>query len=126
MRSCSNTLYRTMNLQNERRSFLPLKSVKGSVKLGKPISSNTNEAQKVKLRKATEGFEAIFIRLLLKTMRSTIPDGGMFGKGAVGEIYGDMMDNTLAEVMSRRSILGLADTLYRQLVREIEPEETKL
>jgi Rod binding domain-containing protein len=77
---------------------------------------DTVKARKVKLRKAAEGFEAIFIRHILRIMRSSIQDGGMFGKGAAGEIYGDMMDNILAENMSKRSALGLADMLYRQKV----------
>ena len=60
----------------------------------------------------------LFIRQILQTMRTTVPGGGMFGKGAVGDIYGDMMDNVLAEVMSKRSVFGLTDLLYRQLIRE--------
>ena len=53
-------------------------------------------------------------------MRSTLSGGGIFGEGSVGEIYGDMMDNALADILAKRDALGIADSLYRQLVKEIE------
>ncbi|MFC1692550.1 rod-binding protein [Candidatus Latescibacterota bacterium] len=81
------------------------------------------EKEKARLLKATEGFEAIFIREILSTMRSSLQDGGMFGDGIAGQIYGDMMDNAIAETMSKRSALGLSDMLYRTLVKNIESKE---
>ena len=102
--SQSDSIRNMVTLPNESHSFLPMKSAQESVKLKKSVSGDTSEAQKIKIRKAAEGFEAVFIRQFLRIMRKTVPDGGMFGKGAVGDIYGDMMDNTLAEVMSKRSI----------------------
>ena len=122
MVSLTPTLPNMIKLQNKQSSFMPLKSGEQSVKLKKFNSVDDPEAQKMKLHKAVQGFEAIFIRQLLKNMRSTIPNGGMFGSGSVGEIYGDMMDNALAETMSKRSVLGLSDVLYRQLVKDIVPE----
>ena len=113
--SISNTEPRMIKIQNRQRSFMPLKPEKETLPVEKTGSENMVEARKMKLRKAARGFEAIFIRQLLSIMRSTISDGGMFGKGSVGEIYGDMMDNALAETLSERSILGLSDSLYRQL-----------
>lgn len=80
------------------------------------------ETQKKKLRQAAEGFEAIFARQILKNMRSTLSDGGLFGKGTTGEIYSDIMDNAVAETMAKRSELGLADALYKQLVKTVEQE----
>jgi hypothetical protein len=91
-----------------------------------PIHRNSTQspeeisAKKLKLRKAAEGFEAIFIRQLLSTMRSTIPDGGMLGSGMAGNIYGDIIDNAMSETMSKRSELGLADVLYNRLVKSID------
>ena len=118
--SINTTQPQMVKLQNRQRSFLPLKSGEEVLQVKRTGSEDLIEARKMKLRKAARGFEAIFIRQLLSIMRSTISEGGMFGKGAVGEIYGDMMDNALAETLSERSVLGLSDSLYRQLVGNIE------
>ncbi|MFC1561264.1 rod-binding protein [Candidatus Latescibacterota bacterium] len=80
------------------------------------------EARKAKLRKAAEGFEAIFVRQMLKSMRSTLTSGGMFGSGSVGEIYSDMMDNAISEKIAERGDMGLADIIYKQMVKSIESE----
>lgn len=82
--------------------------------------SDTEKAKKTELLKAAHNFEAIFLREMMKTMRESLTGEGMFGKGSVGEIYGDMMDNAVADVASKRGSLGIADMIYRQLVREKE------
>jgi len=85
------------------------------------LSKNVDiEARKAKLRKAAEGFEAIFIRQILKSMRSTLTSGGMFGNGSVGEIYSDIMDNAISEKIAERGDMGLADIIYKQMVKSIE------
>lgn len=119
----SNVSPPAMNLPGKQKTFMPLKKGNEPYKLKRTSAPDNVEARKVKLRKAAEGFEAIFIRQFMKVMRSTVPNGGMFGSGAVGEIYSDMMDNSIAEILSKRSTLGIADTLYRQLVKEIDYEE---
>ena len=87
------------------------------------LRGNDNiEARKAKLRKAAEGFEAIFIRQILKSMRSTLTSGGMFGSGSVGEIYSDIMDNAISEKIAERGDMGLADIIYKQMVKSIESE----
>ncbi len=108
-------------VNNSKPLLMTLKSRTDSVKLNRNGDTKSVEAEKARLKNVAEGFEAIFIRQLLRTMRSTIPNGGMFGEGTVGEIYGDMMDEAFADIISKRSIFGLAETLYRQLVKEIEP-----
>lgn len=102
------------------RQFIPLKPAANNLKVNRSKGKDDIEAKKIRLEKAAEGFEAIFIRQLLKTMRSTLSGEGIFGKGSVGEIYGDMMDNALADILAKRDALGIADSLYRQLVKEIE------
>ncbi len=81
----------------------------------------TFEEQKQRLRDAAQDFEAIFARQIMKHLRSGIIGDGMFGSGAAGEIYSDMMDNAIADKISERGDLGLADVLYRQLIKRIEP-----
>ena len=87
----------------------------------KKITANDDiEVKKTKLRKAAEGFEAIFARQILESMRSTLTDGGMFGSGSIGETYSYIMDNAIAETIAKRGDLGLADHIYNQMVKSIE------
>ncbi len=100
------------------KKFLPLKPDINA----ENIKNDDLEARKAKLRKAAQGFEAIFARQLLKNMRSSLSGDGMFGAGSIGEIYSDMMDNAIGEQISKRGSLGLADVIYRQMIKSIDPE----
>lgn len=115
--SKSNQLYKLP--VNGKNQLSPFRSGNAS----KRGTSADIEVKKAKLRKAAEGFEAIFTRLILKSMRTSFTTGGMFGSGSVGEIYSDMIDNSIAEKMSKRSELGLADAIYKQMIKSIEIEE---
>jgi len=119
VRSVAGLPENVMKLPAAARKFIPLKNEPKPVEPWKEPRVDPLEARKAKLRKAAVEFEAIFIRQLLKTMRSTVPGGGMFGKGAIGEIYAGMMDYAVAEKVARRGTLGIADAVYRQLVRDV-------
>ena len=60
----------------------------------------------------------------MRSMRSSLLNGGMFGSGATGEIYSDIMDNAIAEKMAERSVLGLADLIYKRMVKNIDTDNT--
>lgn len=79
--------------------------------------------EKAKLRKATRGVEAIFLRQLMSAMRKSISGEGLFGGGTTGEIFSDMMDDVIAKTLSERGALGIGDELYRKLVVTIDPSE---
>ena len=98
---------------------LAMSSLKETQEL-RPQSDDTVDVRKEKLRKVAVEFEEIFARILLKGMRTSLTNSEMFGKGVAGEIYGDMMDDAIAERMASRSALGLADVMYIQLVKSIE------
>lgn len=90
-----------------------------------PLNQRENaEARKARLHKAAEDFEEIFVRQILKNMRSTLMDGGLFGQGTIGEMYSAMMDEALAEKIAAGGTLGLADLIYRQVVSSIETAES--
>lgn len=71
-----------------------------------------------KLKKATDGFEAIFLKKLFSQMRSTIKEtqfGQTFGK----EIYNDMFDEAMANAAAKSETLGLGDLLYKQFAPRV-------
>ena len=79
-----------------------------------PLKGGTDAVRDAKFREAARGFEAIFTRQLLKTMRTTVPGAGLYGSGAAGDIYGDMIENGLSETMSEQGRLGIARLLVNR------------
>jgi peptidoglycan hydrolase FlgJ len=107
-------------ISKESQKSFPINRKAIPIKKSAPQSPEKISAQKSKLKKSAEGFEAIFIRQLLSTMRATIPEGGMLGSGMAGDIYGDIINNAMSETMSKKSAFGLADIIYSRLVKTIE------
>lgn len=61
-------------------------------------------------------FESIFVKMMLKEMRSTVDKSAdIIGGGFAEGIYQDMLDDEYAKTMSKTAHFGLADDLYRQL-----------
>jgi len=79
---------------------------------------NRNNA--VELKKTCQEFEAIFIRTLIKSMRATVPDGGLLEKNTDSEVFEEMMDGEIASQTAKRSEFGIADALFRQLYQNKE------
>ncbi len=76
------------------------------------IPDGTDEEQ---LRSVAEDFEAIFIKQMLESMRSTLnPENRLVDTGMAGEIYEDMLYDEYAQVMSKSGGFGLADMIVNQ------------
>lgn len=59
-------------------------------------------------------FEAIFVRQMLKTMRTSSLGEGLFdGQGT--EQFRDMQDSKVADTMAEKGVFGIAQLLTRQL-----------
>lgn len=71
------------------------------------------------LKQVSKDFEAIYINMLLKSMRKTVPDTGLFGNDSASDTYQEMFDEQLAVQMSQGQGFGLADVIYRQLSKEV-------
>ena len=71
------------------------------------------------LRKACEGFEAMFLNMMYKEMRATVPENSLFGESNAQKIFRDMHDEKLMEKVADGGGVGLADLLYRQLSPQV-------
>jgi len=68
------------------------------------------------LKKATEQFESYFLHQMLQEMRKTVPKDTLLGDDSNQEqIFQDMMDQTVADSMSKREDLGISKMLYAVL-----------
>ncbi len=82
------------------------------------IVAQKAEPELAKLKKATDGFEAIFLKKLFSQMRASVKEtqfGDSFGK----EIYNDMFDEALANAASKSQSLGMGDLLYKQFAPKV-------
>jgi len=66
------------------------------------------------LEKVAQQFEAIFLQMMLKSMRDASFGDSLFGSQQ-SDMYRDMFDKQLAATLSKNNGIGLADTLVRQL-----------
>ncbi len=71
-----------------------------------------------KLLDACKEFEAIFLEMMLKQMRRTVPEGELIEKSFAREIYETMQDEEISKEMARGRGIGLAQDLYKQLSRK--------
>ena len=65
------------------------------------------------LKQAAQQFEAVFMNMLMKSMREAAPQDGMFDSEQT-RMYTSMLDQQLTQRMASRGI-GLADVMVRQL-----------
>lgn len=72
------------------------------------------------LKAAARQFEAVFLQMMLKSMRAATPQEGMFDSEQT-RFYQELLDSQLAQVMSAKGGTGLAAVIERQLSRPAMP-----
>ncbi|WP_295527430.1 rod-binding protein [Novosphingobium sp. Chol11] len=84
-------------------------------------ASEPQTSEGAALRKAAQGFEAIFLRQILASARQTSFGGeDLFGNQA-SETFTQMRDERFAEIASGTGAFGLARQLEAQLARVLPP-----
>jgi peptidoglycan hydrolase FlgJ len=69
-----------------------------------------------KTRQAAQDFEAFFIGHLLKDMRNSLPEGGLFEQSSESRMMHDMLDENMADDLAHKGQgIGLAQVLMKQL-----------
>lgn len=89
------------------------------MKIGGPhpagAPSTTETAQDAKLRKASQQLEGAFVQQMYKSMRDTIPTGGMFDGGSGEQMFTGMLDEHVAADTPLKWQHGLSEAIYRQM-----------
>jgi Rod binding domain-containing protein len=68
----------------------------------------------VRRQRAFESLEEMFVSILLKEMRKSIPDGGLLAKSHATKMYEEMMDEAFATQMAKSGQMGIAKQLSEQ------------
>ncbi len=77
-------------------------------------------AQDKKLKQACEGFEEMFMEIMYKQMRDTVPENSLLGNSNADKILSSMRDSELMKQAAASGGIGLADMLYRQIKKDSE------
>lgn len=90
---------------------------------GRSLDALKREAQRdprAAVKKAAQQFEAVFMQMVMKSMRDAVPKSGLFDSSQQ-ELYTGMLDQQLATKIAA-SGTGLADMIARQLTRHLPAE----
>ncbi len=88
-----------------------------------PATSDRKARDLKALRDSSRQLESLFVMEMLKAMRKTIPEGGLFEKNTSTEIYQEMLDMETAKATVAGPGLGIADAIYKQMAPLIEKKK---
>jgi len=73
------------------------------------------------LDSVSKDFESLFIYMMMKEMRKTVPETKLLHGGKAEEIFRDMLDEEISKQMSKSPSggIGIASMIYEQLSRPI-------
>lgn len=87
------------------------------------LKKGAREQSPEAIRQVARQFESLFVQMMLKSMRDTVPENEMFGSNAE-RTYRDMYDKQLSMNISEGKGIGLARVIERQLGGEPDPLQT--
>jgi len=109
----ADNLINTSNLDQSRNSL----ELKGLNAIRQQSKSTDSESKKAALQEAAQQFEAIFMKMLLKSMRKAqdvLESDSPFNSEST-KFYRDMHDQQMAVELSSNGSLGLSELIVRQL-----------
>ena len=83
------------------------------------VSGISAEAESKRLREACVGFEAMFLDIMFKEMRNTVPENTLFGESQGEKIWHSMLDTELMQNVAKSGGVGIADMMYDNLIDQV-------
>lgn len=83
-----------------------------------PLQDASPNAEKVKtqFREVSDMYEKHFLRELMKSMRSSVPEGGLVKVNSAEKIFREQLDDQYVEKWGEKGGIGLSDMIYNDLV----------
>jgi peptidoglycan hydrolase FlgJ len=85
------------------------------------LKSGAARDPKGAVRQAASQFEALFMQMVMKSMRDAVPKSGLMESGGGGEVFQGMLDTQFSQAMTGRPG-GLGDMIAKQLMRNMAPD----
>lgn len=82
-------------------------------------NSGVTEKQRQQAKKVSQDFEALFVGMMMKSMRATVGKDNLTGGGHGEDAYQSMLDQEYAAVAVKRAGgLGLAKMIEKDIIRQ--------
>jgi len=88
------------------------------------LAHNRALTEQQKVGEVARQFEALLLRQILQETQKTVIPSKYADNSTTAGIYHDMVTNQLADSISKSGTLGLAQSLERQLARQLKPAST--
>lgn len=119
----SNSTYDSANAAAQHEKFSNmLREMQEKADAAMSAEELSAEKQRKGLREACQGFEALFLDMMFREMRKTVPKDELFGESNAMDIFRDMHDSEVMKQVASSGGLGLADLMYQQLSPQIEKQ----
>lgn len=86
------------------------------------LKTKAGQDPQANLRPVARQVEGMFVQMMLKSMRETLPKDGMFNSDQT-RLYTSMYDQQIAQQMTAGKGLGLAEEMVKQLSAQQPPDE---
>lgn len=96
-------------------SFSTSKAKASDNSFEKYLENAVNNGDDKQLKKVCKEFEGIFLNMMYKQMRASVPKSELIPGDIGTDMFESMLDEQLMEEAARGKGLGLAEVLYKQL-----------
>jgi len=80
--------------------------------------ADSDKVTETRLKEVTQKFSQLFVHLMLKEMRKTVPESSYLDGGLQEDIFRERLDREYVKEISNSGQLSLAKELYEQLSRK--------
>lgn len=87
------------------------------------LRTQASKDPKAALKAAAKQFETVFMNMVLKSMRDTVPKDGLMSGGSEEQMFQGMLDQQFAQSMADGKGTGLADLIVKQLSRNLNIDQ---
>ncbi len=89
------------------------------------LKNAAESGDKTALKKACQDFESIFVQMVFKNMRSTVPEDSLLEKSQAESIFEGMLDEEFSKKVAGAGGMGIADMLFKQLDQKYGQKDEK-
>ncbi len=75
----------------------------------------TESSDEAELRKVCDDFEALFVKMMLDSMRETLNDNSLIPKNASEKMFEEQLFDEYAQKIGKTADFGIADIMYNQM-----------
>lgn len=79
--------------------------------------AGSESASRQDLESASQQFESLLLNFMIREMRATVPDSGLFAKSMAESVFNAMLDEKYGDLMAAGGGIGLSRMIVEQMGR---------